>query len=88
MSGAPSSAGWRHSAPTLSQWSGISIIRGRGDVVTRFILLLSADAYAFSPRTAQGLGDVPMIHAVAARMTSATAISQRIDLRSLAAPNA
>ena len=24
----------------------LSIIRGRGDVVTRFILLLSADAYA------------------------------------------
>ena len=79
MWGAPSSAGWRHSATTWSQWdvqaarrrlpSGIalrvadyedasalklvmhhalslSIIRGRGDVVTRLILPLSPGAYA------------------------------------------
>src|ERR1700737_5143442 len=33
----------------------LSIIRGRGDVVTRFILLLSADAYAMQ-LCKQGLG--------------------------------
>jgi hypothetical protein len=35
----------------------LSIIRGRGDVVTRFILLLSADAYAMQ-LCKQGLGKV------------------------------
>ena len=43
------------SALVMHHALSLSIIRGRGDVVTRFILLLSADAYAMQ-LCKQGLG--------------------------------
>src|ERR1700730_19066411 len=44
-----------HTPLVMHHALSLSIIRGRGDVVTRFILLLSADAYAMQ-LCKQGLG--------------------------------